>query len=230
MKYLIICLATILISCNGSSQEISEKATVSKKSSKKGSCLADITDPKEWYSLSAVSSLFSEPEENIDRKSRTGYINILSFRCHVKRETVNWSDISITIKNLDEAIEKDSKRYDRNYTYEEYFDAYHGPITKKDKKKIEEEVDKKGKEDESFDTKTAKKVLSYMAPQGYVELKDLGDKAHYYFGDIVIEKAVSLTVLHRNVVIEINVEMSADDEEDLRVAKKIAQDLMKMCD
>ena len=230
MKYFIIILTAILTSCSGNTQESTNSNEIKTKTKKESSCLTGLENPNDWYTVSSIASISGVSEEKIKKNTRTGNINLLTFRIKEKREKVNWSDISIMIKNIDEAIKKDSERYNRKYTYEEYFQAYHAPVTKKDQKKIDEEIDKKGEEDKSFDTKTAKSALSYLTPHSSGELENFGERAHYKVYDQVLEESVSLTVMHKNVVIEVSVELFDDEEEDLRVAKQIAQDIMTLCD
>ena len=71
MKYLSICLTIIMISCGGNSQKQSENKTTSDNSNDRSetSCLADITDPAQWYSLSEVAALVSLQKENIKQKA-----------------------------------------------------------------------------------------------------------------------------------------------------------------
>jgi hypothetical protein len=241
MKYLIICLTAIIFSCGGSSQDQIESTTKTQKVSEEKSCLAEITDPAKWYSLSAVASLVNEPEENIEEKVQEKYrslqYNWRNDRTHtmkagkVEMEVPTRNIIAITIKNLDEAIEKATKRHkNRTFTYAEYFDSYYSQVTKEDQKIIDEQIDKKGEEDENFDAKTVKKLLAMAPTENYTDIEDLGDDANMYVQLAPGLRETRLALLHGNAVVQISVDISDDDVEDLAIAKTVAKAVMSLCD
>lgn len=230
MKYLTICIAFLLFSCSGSTQEKTDSPAEVKKSSVNGSCLTDVEDPTEWYSLTDVSAIAGVPEGSINQNSSTGRYNTLSFRWDEDRDTKKWSDIHVSIVYLDDIIEKREKRYKRTYTYEEYFDSFHTLETNEEREIIDEAIEKKGEEDENFDADMAKKILSSAPTQDFENIRSVGDKANKYVQTAPGLRELRLSVLHRNVAIMVNVDISDDDNEDLTVAKKIAERIMELCD
>jgi len=242
MKYLIICLAFSLFSCSGNSQEQSNPASDDKKSSNKTSCLADITDPAQWYSLSSVAALVNMAEESIEQKvyekMNSLQYNWRTDRSHIMKlgkaemEVPTNNVIAIVVKNLDEAIERATRmhRGRKTFTYEEYFNSYHSQVTKEDQKIIDEQIDKKGEEDENFDSKTAKKLLAMAPTENYSDISDLGDRANKYVQLAPGLRETRLAVLFGNVVILISVDVSDEDSDDLDAAKTVAKAVMGLCD
>ncbi len=157
MKYLSICIAVIIISCGGSSQEQSETAAADDKGSNEQSCLAAISDQTKWYPLSAVASLVNAPEESISQDAFKGVITSCTYRWKTDRTHLVKAGniemavpaknfIAISIENLDDAIEKASRMHkNRTFTYAEYFDGYHTPATKEEQEKIDNSIDRKSR-------------------------------------------------------------------------------------
>jgi hypothetical protein len=232
-----------MISCaGGNSQEPAETTTVEKKTnSKNKSCLSDITDPGKWYSISQAAAITSEPEANIEASPNEKYqqiqFNWKNDRKHTMKigntsmEIPTNNMIAITIKNLDDGIEKATKRHkNRTFTYGEYFDSYHTQATKEEQKVIDEMIDKEGEENEDFDAKTTKKLLALAPTEGFSDITDLGDDANMYVQMAPGLRETRLAVLHGNVAILVNVDISDDDGVDLSAARKIAEAVMALCD
>ncbi len=244
MKYLIICLTALILSCaGGDSQEQTESTSNDNKTnSNEKSCLAEITDPGKWYSLTAVATFAEKPESNIEKnvyerfhQLQFNWKNERKYTMKVgKVEMVLPTNnvIAITIKNLDAAIEKAARMHKgrRTFTYAEYFDSYHSQITKEDMKTIDEAIDKKGEEDKNFDAKTTKKLLAMAPTEGYADISDLGDGANKYVQLAPGLRETRLTVLHGNVVLQVNVDISDEDSEDLNTAINVAKAVIALCD
>lgn len=244
MKFLIICFASILISCIGSSQEQSKPAAEGNKTSNKRSCLTEITDPEKWYSIRAVASLVKVPEDSIEQKVyeskkqpscsyhwKTDRTYVMKAG-HVEMEVPVNNVIVISIINLDDAIESAEKMHKgrRTFTYAEYFDSYHSQVTKEDQKTIDEVIQKKGEEDKDFDAKTAKKIFALAPTEDYSEIQNLGDEANKYIQLAPGLREIRLAVLHGNVALLISVDIADEDAEDLAAAKTVAQDIIAKCD
>ena len=97
-------------------------------------------------------------------------------------------------------------------------------------KAINEAIDKKGEKDENFEAKTAKKLLALAPTEKYNEVQNLGDKANKYVQLAPGLRETRLAVLTGNVVVQISVDISDDDSEDLSAAKRIAQSVIDLCD
>jgi hypothetical protein len=145
--------------------------------------------------------------------------------------------IAVMIKNLDTEIEKWlAHKYVKQteMSYEEYFDQFHGePMTAEDKKAVNKELDKKAETDEDFDQKSAdmaKGILAMAKTEKYTELNDIGDKANYYVQLAPNLRELRLAVLSGNVVLQISVDISDNDDEDLAMARKVAEAVMANCD
>lgn len=238
MKYLNICLLAIIISCGGSSQEQSETASEENTTTGEQSCLAEITDPAKWYSISAVASLVNQPEENIKQKALEQYkscqFSWQTDRTHVmnagniEMEVPTKNSIGIMIRNLDEDIERAVRMHKREFTYEEYFDGYHTLATKEQMEEINKSLDKKAEEDPN--AKLAKGILAQVGTEKFSQVDDLGDKANQYVQTGPGLRQAQLSVLYGNVVILISVDISDEDADDLTTAATVAEAVMGLCD
>ena len=243
MKYFFICLIAIILSCAGSSTDAAAENSPIKKntSSDKKSCLSKITDPDKWYSTSQVASLTNQPEIDIEKTPNEKYsqlqFNWKSDRTYmmkvgkIEMEIPTNNTISITIKSLDEAIEKATKMHkNKTFTYAEYFDSYHSQVTEEDKEYINEKIDEMGEEDKDFDSKLAKKVLAMAKTENYTDVTDLGDDGNMYVQLAPGLRETRLAVLHGNVVLLVNVDVSDEDGVDYEAARKIAKAVIALCD
>ena len=234
MKYILFCLVLTFICCSGNNAQQKESTSDSPAVSKKQSCLAEITDPAKWYSLKEVAALVNVPEETIKQSANESF-HALQFNWKTERShfvKLGRNTISITIKNLDEAIEKATRMFKgkKTFTYEEYFANYHSQITAEDKEKLNEQVDKKAEEEGNDDVKTAKKILALVDTQDYSNISGLGEDANKYVQVAPNLRETRLAVLHGNVVVLVNVDISNDDTQDLDVAKTIAEAVLGLCD
>lgn len=245
MKYLCLSLLLLLFSCGGGSSENTSETETSSEESKpasKSSCLADMSDPAQWYSTAKVAALTqvaeADIEESVFDRMNSIQFNWASDRKYTMKVGNNEMElpsnnvIAVFIKPLDEAIEKASKRYKRTYTYEEYFDSHYGGISKEDRKQIDKAIDQKEEEGElkEKEAETAKSLMDMAPTEGQTEVSDLGDKANKYVQLAPGLRETRLAVLHGNVVISINADISADDEEDLSTAVAVAREVMGLCD
>lgn len=244
MKYLIISFAALIFSCGENSQKNAQEQNEAvsenqEKVSNEGSCLAEITDPAKWYSVSAVASLVNEPEENIKEKVneqfRSCQYNWRNDRKHMMKagkaeiEVPTTNVLSITIKNLDTEIEKATKMHKgKTFTYAEYFKGYYSQATKDDQKIIDEMLDKKAEEDPNV--KLAKKMLALVSTENYTEIDDLGDKANHYVQVGPGLRETRLAVLYGNVVIQLTADISDVDADDLTIVKAVAEAVIALCD
>jgi len=244
MKYLIISFAALMFSCGENQQENAQKQneTVSENQeevSNEGSCLAEITDPAKWYSLSALASLVNEPEENIKKKVNEKFsscqYNWRNDRKHmikagkVEIEVPTANVLSITIRNLDTEIEKATKMHKgKTFTYAEYFKGYYTQTTVEDQKIIDETLDKKAEEDPNV--KLANKMLALVSTENYAEIDDLGDKANHYVQVAPGLRETRLAVLYGNVVVLITADISDEDADDLTIVKAVAEAVIALCD
>jgi hypothetical protein len=240
MKYLILCLAAITISCGSTSQEQGESTSDDNSVSKGHSCLSELTNPAQWYSKSAVASLFNVEEEGIDEKVLESFSSLqykwdtdrtyIMKAGNIEMEVPSNNGVAIQIKNLDDAIEKAEEMHKKTFTYEEYFDGYHTPLTPEDEKFIDESIDEKGEEDEDFDAELVKELLAAAPSENSGKVQDLGEKANKYvqLGPGISE--TRLSVLQGNVVLQVFVDISDEDLEDLAAAIKIAEAVIALCD
>ena len=243
MKYLLICLLAITISCGGgSAKEPSEPISdVKEAKSLEKSCLSEITDPGKWYSVSQVTALTNQSAADVKMTVSEKYsqvqFNWKSDRKYTMKvgktemEIPTNNTISITIKNLDVSIEKATRMHKgKTFTYAEYFDGYHTQATKEEQKIIDEQIDKKAERDKDFDAETVKKVLALAPTEGYSDIGDLGNDANKYVQLAPGLRETRLAVLHGNVVLLVNVDISDDDEADFIAARSIAEAVMALCD
>jgi hypothetical protein len=240
MKYLNIYLVAIIISCGGSSQKQRDTASEENTVTGEQSCLADITDPAKWYPLSAVSTLVNQPEEKIKQQASEQYkscqYNWKTERTHVMKagnvemEVPTNNTIAITIRNLDEDIEKANRMHKREFTYDEYFDSYHTLATKEEMEEINKSLDKKAEEDKDANAKLAKGLLAQAKTENFSHLDDLGDKANQYVQTAPGLRETRLSVLYGNVVLLVSVDISDEDADDLTAATTVAEAVIGLCD
>ncbi len=244
MKCIILIFALFLISCNGSSKQESEKETTSAKSQKK-SCLTEMTDPTTWLPLTSAAEILKLPEEQIEQKAyktiscNYNWKSDRKYNMEVGKNKIEINArnfISISIKNLDIEIEKWLGRSyvkQKEMSYAEYFDKFNGaPMTKEDKAEVNKQIDKKAEKDEDFDkqkAELAKNIVALSKTENFTELTDLGDKANYYIQLAPNLRELRLAVLSGNVVLNITVDASDNDAEDLSIAKAVAQAIMARC-
>ena len=107
---------------------------------------------------------------------------------------------------------------------------FHSQVTKEDKKKLDEAIDRKGEANQDFGAMTAKKTLALAPTENYTDITNIGDKANHYVQLAPGLRETRLTVLHGNVVIYVNVDISDEDAEDLAAAKKVAEAVIGLCD
>ncbi len=245
-NYLIPIFALILICCGAGGNQESKDEPASKVVSTGTSCLAEMTDPATWLPHAKAAELVQLPETEISQKvyqqmscsynwknDRKYTMKIGANEIEVDAKNV----IAVMIKNLDTEIEKWlAHKYVKQteMSYEEYFNQFHGaPMTAEDKKEVGKELDKKAEKDENFDEKsaeTAKSLLAMSKTEKYTELNDIGDKANYYVQLAPNLRELRLAVLSGNVVMQISVDISDDDDKDLEMAKKVAEAVMANCD
>lgn len=239
MKYHTIYLAVMFISCGGTSQEQTETASDQSETTNERSCLAEVTDPTKWYPLSDVASLVNVPEESIDQRANEK-MHYCQYHWKTDRtylmkagnseiEVPTNNTIAITIKNLDEAIEKASRMHKRSFTYAEYFNGFYSQVSKEDMEQIDKSLDKKAEEDKDFDAKTAKSLLAAAKTENYAKLNDLGDDAIKSVKTAPGLRETRLVVLYGNVVLLINIDISDEDADDLTAAKTVAEAIMNIC-
>jgi len=196
-----------------------------------------MTDPEQWYSKAELITLVGEDEENIKLKSNPKYDNCI-FRWENDRKTLMKmgklemevpanNNVGITITQLDTKIERAEKLHKRTFTYEEYFDTYH-TTTKEGEEQVKKSLEEKGKEDEK--AKAAKGLLAMAPSEGHASITGLGDKANKYVQTAPGLRETRLSILHGNVVVMVNADVSEDDEKDLEVAKAVAKSVLGLCD
>ncbi|XOV94152.1 MAG: hypothetical protein ACFHWX_05480 [Bacteroidota bacterium] len=241
MRYLTVLFVSIIWSCGGSPQNHTEstdqQASSISSGSSSSSCLAEITDPEQWYSKTELAQLVGESEEIINFKSNPQYDNCnfswkndrksMMKMGNIEMEIPSNNTVGITITKLDDKIERAEKTHKRSFTYEEYFDMYH-TTTKKGEEQVKEALDEKAKEDES--AKTAKSLLDMAPTEGHTDVTGLGDKANMYIQTAPGLRETRLSILHGNVVIMVNADVSADDATDRETAEAVAKSVLALCD
>jgi hypothetical protein len=182
------------------------------------SCLEKIVDPVKWYPKSLVAKYAHIPESEISmrihKRSNTIQYQWKSDRTHMiirdnEELMVPSKDvIVIAINNLDSMhfARSFQKKNIQQPSYSKLLGTYYINATMGDND-----------------------IPGDLITEAYSKLEEPGDEAHKY---IQIERGIRdtrLVVLHRNVAILINVDVSSDDEEDLSMAKKVAHSIIGLC-
>ena len=209
----------IILFCFAVKSQNTEKANQSySDSSEAKSCLVQIVDPAKWYPKSLVAEYANYPESEISmrihKRSNTIQYQWKSDRTHMiirdnEELMVPSKDvIAISINNLDSMhfVRSFQKKNIQQPSYSKLLGTYYINATMGDNDLPGDPVTK-----------------------AYSKLEERGDEAHKY---IQIERGIRdtrLVVLHRNVAILVNVDVSDNDEEDLALAQDIVRSIIALC-
>ncbi len=86
------------------------------------------------------------------------------------------------------------------------------------------------KAEEDNNAKVAKNLLALVKTENYTVLDDLGDNANMYVQVVPDSRETRLAVLHGNVVLLVNVDISDEDADDFAAAKAVAEAVIGLCD
>ncbi len=217
-----------------------------KSSSTQNSCLESYAmDPCKLISLADVAELSDVEVSSIEKKPPLDMFKNPMMRTCIFR----WpSDRTMTVEVLSQSrtvpvenevfvgsfqiLDDPDSRIKPPYT--EWFDRAYRQMTEEEQEKyqkmIDDEVDKQTNDDkQSSQAKSmAKSFMKMAGTDQYIKVDEVGDKATA----VITKKSpqVSLNILHGNVKFNVNVNVSDDSEENLKLSKVIAQKILSRCD
>lgn len=118
----------------------------------------------------------------------------------------------------------------------EYFRYTYGPKTKEEKEAIKESIDRSKESSEKVNEKSAETIKNMVDKQSSTEVK-VGDLAYwsvtpyknFYTESGEEETEAKIQVLHGNTMFSVSANVSDNIEEDLAMAKKVAQQIIDNC-
>lgn len=230
------------------SDEMSSEENISEASeSTSKSCLSQyIDDPCQLITAQVVAELFGATEAELEIEAMEGLDHMeCSYTWPSDREskltmesggrkieTTVPADNKFFIREMD-IIDEEKLEMTRTDSYTAYFQRVYGVKTDAEKKEIRNAIDRAvegsdqvdkdaGKTLKGISDKQNKKVVDNLGDQAVASVMSLKNYSNYSFTE--------LYVLHDNVVIHIESDISQDNNEDLDAAKKVAQHILNQCD
>jgi hypothetical protein len=249
MKYVPFILSMCLSACGGGADvdNLASTATEENSSESSKSCLAEMTDPSSWLTPMEVAEIVNHPAADLDPKIyapassstyrwKSGRMYTLTVGNRELQTEVK-NELSVVIRNLDKEIEKwlSKKRVKQTeMSYAQYFDQFHGnPTADGLMDEVNRKLDTKAANDQEFSAKAAnvaKNAIALVKTEKFTETDIAGNRASFYVHTAPNLHELRLAVLHGNVLIQIIVDASDDDDEDLTMAMEAAKVVMSRCD
>jgi len=253
-KYLsVYLLITILCACGGktSSKEESTSSEVPTES-----CLAELVEGNEIEKMisktqmAQIAGVSEEEIETTDSKSSAAKYSFAGFKWDpkvprkmiLKTELPAGSDGKKSV--MESKMEAENKisfgqldvLESKSRGPKEYFRYTYGPKTKEEKEAIKKSIDRSKESSEKVDEKAAETIKSMVDKQSSKEVK-VGDLAYwsitsyknFYTESGEEETEAKIQVLHGNTMFSVSANVSDNIEEDLAMAKKVAQQIIDNC-
>lgn len=245
MKIPFILLFTLitLISCSSDSKK-EESETIS-ITNQPASCLNELVENNEiekMIQLEQVSDIVQvavveiEVEENKSKSSKYSTVRYLW-------EPAQKRTVDMEIKAGDRTINQtvpvksgfnvgniEILKVKEDRTPLEYFDMLYGPKTTEEKEQMKKGVDKARSESDKVDEKSSEMIKSMVDKQNSSPVDGVGNRAFGSTKNVNGMGFYTLRVLHGGTKFEVSTDVSDDPEEDERIAKEVAIQIIQNCD
>lgn len=236
-KIIIYLLPLFLMACGSSTTSNTEESN----STTEESCLADLiaeNQIEKMITLESIAEITGEPTESIevkDNKSQYSKYSTIAYQWEpdeprkmvievksgervikMENEIAN----TINIGNLDIIDNEDPLAY---------FNRIYGPKTEAEKEQTKKDIDRASENSDKVDKQSAESLKKMVGKQNSKQVDNVGDQAFWSAKSINEVESVQLKVLHGNVTFEVTTDVSKDAEEDLAMAKQVAQQVISQC-
>jgi hypothetical protein len=244
---------TILFSCGGKSDSNDESSSSDNVTE---SCLAELVEGNEIEKmitkkqLAEIAGVSVQEFEINDNKSSSAKYSLFGFKWapKVSRKMILKTEIPSGPNGKKSAIENEMDAKNnvsfgqidvldaKKRAPKEYFRYTYGPKTKEEKEAIKSSVDRSKESSDKVDEKSAETIKRMVDKQSSREVK-VGDLAYWSstsYGNFYTESGEKVTeakiqVLHGNTMFSVSANVSDNIEEDLAMAKKVAQQIIDNC-
>lgn len=233
-----------LMSCGGATTaEDNSSASTSNLDSNVSSCLADYAESNELEKLitkeqvaSIVGKGVEELEYDDSRSSSSKYSTVgYSWKSDEERMlTMEITSGGRTIKTelpVDDQIDFGNIEIleEDNAKALEYFERIYGNKSEKEKQLAKESIDRTAKSSDDVSKEQAESLKKMVDKESSRKVEGVGTSAYYGVIDANGLVFVDLKVLDGNTMFKITTDVSSDQEKDLEMAKKVAQQIITNC-
>ncbi len=240
MKIIFFCLLSlVVVACGGASTD-EKNATPDAKSGGE-SCLTKVAKDNSIESLISMTDVASLVNTNADlieyeeNKSSSSKYSTVLFRWEAEEERL----MRIVVKAGDrEIVSENPVKNQVNVGNVElikaddpakYFRRTYGPQTDEEKARAKESVDKASESSSEVDKQSAEAIKKMVDQRRVNVVENIGDQAYWNTNAVSGVEYLSLRVLHKNVMFKVTTDVSSESEEDLELAKKVAQTIVDKC-
>ena len=230
-------LPLLLIACGGNTASNQESGNESIKSS----CLADLianNEIEKMISIESLAQIIGKPASNIemqDNKSSSSKYSTMVYqweaeeprmmRMEVKagdRVMVMENEVpnTVNVGNLELLEDEDPMTY---------FKRLYAPKSAAEKTQAKKDIDKASQNSDKVNQEQAETLKKMVDKQKSKAVDGVGDQAYFSTAEVSGVESLILRVLHGNVMFEVTADVSANLEEDLAMARKIAQEIIVQC-
>src|SRR6056297_152579 len=243
-QILFVLIAVILLGCGGKTSKNEADDTSSNQKTIGNSCLSDLVEKNEIEKMinkEQVASIVGINADNVvfeeNKSSRAKYSTVI-FKWEPAQERTMTMEVKVgdrtisqtaPLKNSINVGKIDSIGDKKDQSALEYFNYVYGPKTKEEKKEAKARVDRAQETSDKVDKKSAETIKSMVDKQTSSKVDGIGSSA---FGSVQNANGMiyyNLKVLHGDTMFEITTDVSDDSEEDIRIAKEIAQQIIDNC-
>nr|WP_297785936.1 hypothetical protein [uncultured Allomuricauda sp.] len=245
MKQIVFVLITItLLGCGNKTPKNKADDTSSNQKSINSSCLSDLIEKNEIEKMinkEQVASIVGISVDNIEfeenKSSRAANSTVL-FKWEPMQERTMTMEVKVGDRTISQTVPlKNSINIGRidlignkkNQSALEYFDYTYGPKTKQEKEQTKSKIDQAQETSDQVNKKSAEALKSMVDKQTSNKVSGIGSSA---FGSVQKASGMiyyNLKVLHGDTMFEITTDVSDDSDEDIRIAKEIAQQIINNC-
>lgn len=245
MKELLIALMTVtILSCGNNTSNNETDDTSADQNTIGNSCLSELAeknDIEKMISKEQVASIVGISADKIafeeNKSSRAEYSTVrfewepeqertMTMEMKVGDRTVSQTlplQNGINVGNIDVIGNK------KDQSALEYFNSTYGPKTKEEKEQAIERIDRAQETSDQVNEKSAAVIKSMAGKLTSSKVDGIGNSA---FGSVNNAKGMiyyNLKVLHGDTMFEITTDVSEDSDEDIRISKAIAQQIIDNC-
>lgn len=244
--------------CGGSSDSSSAASSVADEETAvevplENSCLAEYRlKPCEVLSGSEAASLTGLDESTVEIEEPDEYDiekndDYATLACAYRWETDRNSEMIVKMGErevrqnfpltdyfsveVDKIITEEELKDTRTSSAVTYFNRLYGKKTAEEKEQIKEAIEQT-KENTEVDEKSADAISGMVDADNTVDVSDLGDAAavkRISLKQYTNYKYAELRVLHKNVILLILADVSDDTNEDIAMARKVAEKVISTC-
>jgi len=241
MKFILYFLLPLaLLACTSSSSDKNNIASADKNASGE-SCLADIAADnslENMISMTDVAALINTESNLIEyeeSKSSSSKYSTVQFRWEAEEErlmriVVKAGDREIVTENpVKNQVNVGNVEVLKADDPAKYFRRTYGPQTDEEKTKAKESLDRASKSSDKVDKQSAETIKKMVDERSVNVVENIGDQAYWNTNAVSGVEYLNIRVLHKNVMFKVTVDVSADTEEDLALAKKVAKAVVDNC-